>query len=211
MLDAGGDEGAAAGTELLALPGARAPADHAAANVNDMKNFFPEAGPVGAADPAAASDAERERSQGYALLHETLTLAKRLPLLSYVKFESDPLDELLTRVGNDAGTTLEELDQYAASHPQIDLEHAGLPEVEQQRRELTTKAIGKDLLRRSGSSFEVLYLIAMADVLNQSRHILAALETRAADPAGQELAGRQRQRLDADYQDVSQLLETYFK
>lgn len=169
------------------------------------------AGPVGAADPAAASDAERERSQGYALLHETLTLAKRLPLLSYVKFESDPLDELLTRVGNDAGTILEELDQYAASHPQIDLEHTGLPEVEQQRRELTTKAISKDLLRRSGSSFEVLYLIAMADVLNQSRHILAALETRAADPAGQELAGRQRQRLEADYQDVSQLLQTYFK
>ena len=108
------------------------------------------AGPVGAADPAAASDTERERSQGYALLHETLTLAKRLPLLSYVKFESDPLDELLTRVGNDAGTILEELDQYAASHPQIDLEHTGLPEVEQQRRELTTKAISKDLLRRSG-------------------------------------------------------------
>lgn len=43
------------------------------------------AGPAGAADPAAVSDAERERLKGHALLHETLTLAKRLPLPSDVR------------------------------------------------------------------------------------------------------------------------------
>lgn len=163
---------------------------------------------------AAADEAEdvRALSQGYALLYQAVEKLDRLPKLLYAKFESDPVDELATHIGEGTSAALEEIEAYAESHPGIDLEDAGLPPVERERRSSTSKALLKEMATTSGTEFERIFLMALVSLLNQTRHTAAVLAEMPQDEAGKRLARRWHERFEADYRKVRELfVSDYFR
>ncbi|MDN5937090.1 MAG: hypothetical protein L0H83_00340 [Salinisphaera sp.] len=150
-------------------------------------------------------------SEGYALLYRTLGRIDMLPNLLWVKFESDPVDALATAVNDQVGKAVDRLQAYADSHPGIDLADTGLPLVERQRRDNTVKTVLKELLTRSGGRFELYFLLVMANLLNQIRHIAQALHELDQDQAGKTLTHETHQRFDRQYQKTMALLQaSYF-
>lgn len=153
-----------------------------------------------------------ELSRGYALLYQTVKKVTTLDKVLYLKFESDPVDAIDTQLAEHASAALKQLEQYADSHPGIDLEDTGLPQVEQQRRSNTTKALLKDMATRSGVEFERLFLLALTNVVNQSRHTAAALADMPQDDSGKQLMQRLAERFDADYEQLGKLMiSNYFR
>lgn len=155
---------------------------------------------------AAAANEPQPAAHGYALLHDTLGKLERLPAVLYVKLESDALDELATRLGEHAAEARADIASYAESHPAIALDATGLPEADVARRTRTRNALLAELALSSGSEFERLYLLALMNIANQSRHTAAAVADMAPDDAGAELAGTIAARFDADYRAVRELL-----
>lgn len=156
---------------------------------------------------AAAANEPQPAAHGYALLHDTLGKLERLPAVLYVKLESDALDELATRLGEHAAEARADIASYAESHPAIALDATGLPEADVARRTRTRNALLAELaLSSSSSEFERLYLLALMNIANQSRHTAAAVADMAPDDAGAELAGTIAERFDADYRAVRELL-----
>ena len=151
-----------------------------------------------------------ELSQAYALLYQTVNKIDKLGKLLYVKFESDPVDALATELGEHADTAQEDIEQYAQSHPGINLEETGLPKAEQARRSYTTKALLKDVATHSGTEFERLYLLAMTNVVNQARHMASAVADLPQDQAGKNLASRLHEQFDSDYAQVNALLDSNY-
>lgn len=168
-----------------------------------------------AAVPAAAADEAadvRALSQGYALLYQAVEKLDRLPKVLYAKLESDPVDELATHIGEGTSAALEEIEAYAESHPGIDLEDAGLPPVERERRSSTSKALLKEMATTSGTEFERIFLMSLVSLLNQTRHTAAVLAEMPQDEAGKRLARRWHERFEADYRKVRELfVSDYFR
>lgn len=155
---------------------------------------------------AAAANDPQPAAHGYALLHDTLGKLERLPAVLYVKLESDALDELATRLGEHAADARADIASYAESHPAIALDATGLPDADVARRTRTRNALLAELALSGGTEFERLYLLALMNIADQSRHTAAAVADMAPDDAGAELAGTIAERFDADYRAVRELL-----
>lgn len=163
--------------------------------------------------PATADDADVDvsaLSNGYALLYQTVGKLSKLQKVLYVKIESDPVDALATELGEHADTIQSQIEKYAETHPGLDLEKTGLPEIDKQRRSNTTKALLKDMATHSGAEFERLYLLALTNVTNQSRHIASALADMPQDASGKKLAKGWHQQMQDDYEAIGKLLQARY-
>jgi hypothetical protein len=166
----------------------------------------PAANPSHPVDITSQDQQFAVRNQGYSLLHKLLSDEKNLSKLLIIKKEQTDTGALLREISEVTGNAAGQLERFEKSDPHLHLKLPSLPMVEQEARDLISKADARELITKGGEKFEVRVLVTQADSLRYGAALAAAISNHEADAARKKFLAETGDRLEALHQKLIALL-----
>jgi len=88
---------------------------------------------------------------------------------------------------------------------------AGLPQAEQQTRDLISKTRAKELLSKKGENFEVRILLTQSEALTYGSHLAAIVQNMETEPVRKKFLGEISERFARLHQQLIDLFHTRWR
>jgi hypothetical protein len=124
------------------------------------------------------------RNQGYTLLYELLSDEKDVSKILLIKRESSATGDLIREIARTASDARKQLEQFAGKNAAIDLKTHSLPAIEAITRKSIADARAKELLRASGSEFELHLLLTQTEALTYGAHLADVVASQESSSEG---------------------------
>lgn len=166
-----------------------------------------------AAEPDQAQYPSHELAvlnHGYALLYNKAAEFSKIRKLLYVKINTEAVGDFISDLGQYGDTLQQRLDSLSHRYPALSMKDTGLPLVEKKKRDAVSGYYLHHMLPlvgRSGHAFDRTLLQTQREELNQARFYTRVLIQEERDANREKLLKKAKQRLDALYQRVEDLLK----
>jgi hypothetical protein len=167
---------------------------------------------VGGCSPRTKPVPDREEgrrtiSEGYSLLYFATGEQKWADKVLLVKFESEELKRLVTRIAKYAGDLRGRLEDLAKRYPAIHLEPPPPTELEQRARRAQYHERLKDMLLESGPEFERDMLLTQYCSLDELRHLASVMGEIETDANRRAFWQEVQREFDEEYRQVVGILQ----
>lgn len=131
-------------------------------------------------DAADLTEQQRERNQGYALLHGLVQDQANVDKIFFVKKAPAPTTDLVRRIGDASRQAVARLQEFAGQDKTLLFDDEGLPKAERGIRDDMRSATAKRLLF-SGDTFERELLLTQVNSLEYGSHLAAWVARNESD------------------------------
>jgi hypothetical protein len=125
--------------------------------------------------PSENGGAIRERNEGYSLLHQLMHDESRVGGIFILKHADDPVRDLIKEIAAACDNARKQMDEFPKADNRIEFDVPDLPKLEQESRDLESKADEKDLLHSSGKEFELKLIFTQAQAMGYACNLCRAL------------------------------------
>jgi hypothetical protein len=163
---------------------------------------------------AGANDQRAILNEGYSILYTNISNMSRFDLIFLVKSESEPVNEMTTKVTDYADSLKKTLEGVARDYPAVDITLDPVPVIEQRTRSAITKdrlVTFAPVVGLKGESFDRRMLQSLEGMLNQLRFLARAIADEEPDPGLKKIAENAHTKFELLYNQVLEMLrEKYY-
>jgi len=151
------------------------------------------------------------RNQGYSLLYSLMADEKDVSKVLWIKKEKSDVGELIREIARTSAEAVKQLEAYAKADPHLQLKMTGLPQAEQQTRDLISKTRAKELLSKKGENFEVRILLTQGEALTYGSHLAAIVQNMETEPVRKRFLGEVSEKFARLHQRLIDLFHTRWR